>query len=111
MMMTMMMTMMILFFIIVTIAIILMVIILQLGDLGKLFSTFWHLHPSERLKTACRELRWQLASQVAAGPDGKYSAVVNPPHIPIFIYLYIYVFIYIYMCVYVHMCMHIYIYI
>lgn len=32
---------------------------------GKLFSTFWHLHPSERLKTACRELRWQLASQEA----------------------------------------------
>lgn len=32
---------------------------------GKLFSTFWHLHPSERLKTACRELRWQLASQDA----------------------------------------------
>ena len=35
---------------------------LQLQRLfGKLFGTLWHLHPSERLKMTCREIRWQLA--------------------------------------------------
>jgi hypothetical protein len=40
---------------------------------GKLFSTFWHLHPSERLKTACRELRWQLASQATVETTAVWS--------------------------------------
>lgn len=42
---------------------------------GKLFGTFWHLHPSERLKIACRELRWQLHSQEQEDIDGSISSL------------------------------------
>ena len=30
---------------------------------SKIFGAFWHLHPSERMRLTCREIRWQLALQ------------------------------------------------